>query len=128
MYLLDTHTLFWLDTEPQRLSIWALKIVKSPAVPIYASSVNAWELSIKYRLGKLPNAKTLLNSYHSSLARYGFIDLEFNSHHALAEGSLQSIHKDPFDRALVAQARVENLTLVTNDKVIQSFAEIKTTW
>ncbi|MCA9840234.1 MAG: type II toxin-antitoxin system VapC family toxin [Trueperaceae bacterium] len=128
MYLLDTHTLFWLDTDPKRLSATALSLIKDKQNIIYTSSINAWELSIKFRLGKLPSAKPLLTSYHSSLARYGFRELSFTSHHALAEQTLSSEHKDPFDRGLVAQALIENLGLISNDPLIQGFTEIKTIW
>ena len=128
MYLLDTHTLFWLDTDPNRLSQKALGVLKDKNHTVYVSSINAWELTIKHRLGKLPNAAPLLNSYHSSLARYGFAELGFSSHHGLAEAGLSSSHKDPFDRALVAQALIENLTLITNDPLVQGFSEVKTLW
>lgn len=128
MYLLDTHTFFWLDTDPTRLSSQGLSVLKDRNNTVYVSSINAWELTIKHRLGKLPNAAPLLKSYHSSLARYGFTELGFSSHHALAEAGLNSSHKDPFDRALVAQALIEGLTLITNDPLVQGSREVKTLW
>ena len=128
MYLLDTHTLFWLDTDPTRLSPRGLTVLKNKAYTIYVSSISAWELTIKHRLGKLPNAAPLLGSYHSSLARYSFTEISFSSYHALAEAGLSRNHKDPFDRALVAQALTEGLILITNDPLVQSFSEVKTLW
>lgn len=126
--LLDTHTLFWLDTDPSRLSSTAQGAVRDRQNEIYVSAITAWELSIKYRLGKLPSAAPLLDSYHASLARYGFRELPLSSSHALAERSLSSPHKDPFDRALVAQALLEELRLVSNDPEIAGFAEINVLW
>lgn len=126
--LLDTHTLFWLDTDPSRLSSTALGIVRDRRNQVYVSAVTAWELSIKHRLGKLPSAEPLLDNYHASLARYGFRELPLSSSHALAERSLSSPHKDPFDRALVAQALLEELRLVSNDPKVAGFAEINVLW
>ena len=95
---------------------------------MYVSAVTAWELAIKYRLGKLPSAAPLLKNYHASLARYGFRELPFGSSHALAEQRLSSAHKDPFDRALVAQALLEDLQLVSNDPEVAGFTEIDVLW
>lgn len=125
---MDTHTLFWLDTDPGRLSPYALEVVRNRRNQVYISAVTAWELSIKHRLGKLPNAAPLLASYHASLARYGFQELAFSSFHALAERSLSSPHRDPFDRALVAQALQEGLHLVSNDPQVAGFSEIVVLW
>lgn len=126
--LLDTHALFWLDTDPSRLSLTALSVVRDRRNQVYVSAVTAWELSIKHRLGKLPSAAPLLDSYHASLARYGFRELPLSSTHALAERGLSSPHKDPFDRALVAQALLEELRLVSNDPKVLGFAEIDVLW
>ena len=127
-FLLDTHTLFWFDTDPTRLSAAGLAVIKNRQNTVLVSSISAWELAIKHRLGKLPNAHPLLESYHASLSRYGFSELSFTSHHALAERTLSAPHKDPFDRALAAQALTENLTLITNDPEVQRFAEVTTLW
>ncbi len=127
MYLLDTHALFWFDTDPSRLPERSLATIRNGANIVFVSSISAWELVIKHRLGKLPSAAPLLESYHSSLARYGFAELSFRSHHALAEQTLSSAHKDPFDRALAAQALVEDLTLITNDPEMRGFG-ITTLW
>lgn len=126
--LLDTHTLFWLDTDPGRLSQNALGVVRDRQNQVYVSAITAWELAIKHRLGKLPSAAPLLENYHASLARYGFSELPFSSSHALAELGLSSPHKDPFDRALVAQALLEELQLVSNDPEIAGFVEIDVLW
>jgi PIN domain nuclease of toxin-antitoxin system len=126
--LLDTHTLFWFDTEPNRLSQRALSTVRDRQNQVYISAVTAWELAIKHRLGKLPSAAPLLANYHASLARYGFRELSLSSTHALAERQLSSSHKDPFDRALVAQALLDDLHLVSNDPKVAGFVEIHVLW
>lgn len=126
--LLDTHTLFWLDTDPGRLPQNALSVIRDRQNQVYVSAITAWELTIKHRLGKLPGAAPLLANYHASLARYGFKELPFSSTHALAEQRLSSSHKDPFDRALVVQALLEDLQLVSNDPEVAGFIEIDVLW
>jgi PIN domain nuclease of toxin-antitoxin system len=126
--LLDTHVLFWLDTDPDRLSARALELVRDSGNPVYVSAVTAWELTIKHRLGRLASAEALLADYHSSLARYGFTDLPFSSTHALAERGLTGSHGDPFDRALVSQALVEGLDLVSADPELARFREVDVLW
>ena len=126
--LLDTHTLLWLDTDLSRLSPRARSLLRDRKNQVYVSAITAWELSIKNRLGKLPSASSLLNSYHSSLARYGFLALPLTSDHALAERTLSADHKDPFDRALVAQAAHEKLSLLSNDPLLAQFSEVQAVW
>lgn len=126
--LLDTHVLFWFDTDPDRLSSIALDSVRDASNLVYISSIVAWELTIKNRLGKLPNADVLLANYHATLARYSFIDLPFSSNHALAERELTNPNDDPFDRALVAQASVEKLVLVSADPKLAKFREVDLLW
>jgi PIN domain nuclease of toxin-antitoxin system len=73
--LLDTHTLLWYSVSPERLPDEVLTLIRSRERAIYISAITAWELSIKFRLGKLPQAATLLEHYHLRLAQYGFKDL-----------------------------------------------------
>ena len=126
--LLDTHALLWFDTDPTQLSPKAVSLLRDRKNQIYVSAISAWELAIKNRLGKLPSASPLLNSYHSSLARYGFLALPLSSDHALAERTLSHDHKDPFDRALVAQAVSEKLGLLSSDVKLAQFREVQVVW
>lgn len=126
--LLDTHALLWFDADPARLSPRATRLLRDRNNQVYVSAITAWELAIKNRLGKLPLASPLLNSYHSSLARYGFVALPLSSDHALAERSLSHDYNDPFDRALVAQAAHEKLSLLSRDARLAQFSEVKVVW
>ena len=126
--LFDTHTLFWLDTDPGRLSARAANLIQDRKNQIYVSAITAWELAIKNRLGKLPRAAPLLDTYYASLARYGFTELPLSSAHAIAERRLSHDHKDPFDRALVAQAVEEDLALLSHDPELVKFSEIQVVW
>jgi PIN domain nuclease of toxin-antitoxin system len=102
--LLDTHVLLWLDTDPARLSskATATALICNRQNTVYVSAISVWELAIKHRIGKLPSAAPLLTDFHASMTHYGFIQLPFTALHGLTEYDLQTPHKDPFDRALIA--------------------------
>ncbi|WP_457638073.1 type II toxin-antitoxin system VapC family toxin [Oceanithermus sp.] len=118
-YLVDTHVLLFAFYEPHRLSLAARKAIESLDHTLYVSSASAWEIATKHRIGKLNypdlNVEELLLEYPTHLTRFGAIELAILSTHALFAGSMKSSHKDPFDRILAAQARLENLTVISAD-------------
>lgn len=126
--LLDTHTLLWFDLTPWALSDKVRLLLRDRRARIYVSAMTAFEIAIKYRIGKLPEAEPLIAHYHETLARYGFSELPFTNVHALATVELRNPHKDPFDRVLVAQALSEQLVLVSGDEALRGFTEIKVIW
>ena len=125
--LLDTHVLLWYTLSPEKLSRTASDIRRRDH-RIYVSAITAWEIGIKVRLGKLGEARSLHEHYHQRLAQYGFLELPFTSVHALAAGSLESDHKDPFDRALSAQAASEQLTIITRDGALAGLPGTRVLW
>lgn len=126
--LLDTHALLWFDTAPERIPETVLAQIRQRKRNVYVSAISAWELAIKHRLGKLPEAESLLSDYHQTIARYGFAELPFSSYHALLAGRLETHHKDPFDRALLAQATAEMSSLVSKDPALHGVAGVETLW
>lgn len=126
--LLDVHTLLWFDTGPKRLPHTVLSTLRQRERRVYVSSISAWELTIKYRIGKLPEAGPLLNTYYQTLTAYGFLELPFTTAHALKDRELSHNHKDPFDRALVAQALSEQLAIVSADPQLAAFSEVVVVW
>ncbi len=126
--LLDTHVLLWFDSAPERLPKHILARIRDRNQRIYVSAISTWELTIKYRLGKLPEAEALLESYYDSLQTYGFTELPFTGVHALKDRELGSAHKDPFDRALVAQALSEQFALISRDPHIAAFPGVAIIW
>jgi PIN domain nuclease of toxin-antitoxin system len=126
--LLDTHTLIWALSNTSQLSSAALRAIADPQNQVFASSVNAWELSIKYHLGKLPEAALVLPVYHASLAKARILELLISSEHGIHAGGLTWAHRDPFDRLLVAQAQLETMTLVTMDDEITHSALVPVLW
>ena len=116
--LLDTHSfLWWLNDDPT-LKEAARVSISSPSSTIWVSTASLWEISIKQSLGKL---QVDLSRLIPGILASGFIELPISAEHALAAGVLPKHHKDPFDRMLIAQAQVEELTLVTRDSVFGDY-------
>ena len=127
-YLLDTHALLWYDRDPDQLPESLRALLRTPSTTVFVSAINLWELGIKYRLGKLAEAQALVEQWSATIHRAGFLDIAFGSFHAGDAALLEWEHKDPFDRALAAQARVEGLTLVTRDPVFATLPGLTTLW
>ena len=111
--LLDTHALLWLCEGNRRLGVRALAAIREGA---YVSAIVTWEIAIKAEQGKLR-----VDGLESFLTAADFAELAFTSAHARDAGALPRHHGNPFDRALVAQARSEGLVLVTADPAMQAY-------
>ncbi len=116
--LLDTHALIWVVREPHRLSAHASQIIASPANNIWVSAATAWEIAIKFHLGKLIFDPGYLHDFDGRLLASAYMPLPVTSRHATAGAALTSSHTDPFDRVIAAQALLEGLTVVTVDRAI----------
>ncbi len=112
--LLDTHILLWWLADDARLSEKARALIADQANQITVSAATAWEVVIKKALGKL----SIDGDLEQEIGRQGFAMLPVTFAHATEISSLPAIHRDPFDRMLVAQARIENLRLLTVDQNI----------
>jgi PIN domain nuclease of toxin-antitoxin system len=124
-FLLDTHTLYYLDSDPETMIPTAmLAALKAPYERLYVSSLSAWEMSIKYHLGKWPEVQAILGDYHATLISYACNELPFQSNAALLAGELPAIHKDPFDRGLISQAITHNLSLISIDPLIHAYIPV----
>jgi PIN domain nuclease of toxin-antitoxin system len=119
--LLDTHTFMWAVLEPARLSRAAREAMEDLDNEVYASAVNAWELAIKCRLGKLPLPVDGPERFRSAIAESTFKPLPVTFEHAFAVQDLKRHHADPFDHILVAQALVERMTLVSIDRQLRRY-------
>lgn len=120
-YLLDTHVLLWWFFDDPKLSKRARDAIASPTSRVFVSSVSAWEISIKHQIGKLPNVGHLVKELPLYIRRERFEVLPIALEHGIAAGELDGKHKDPFDRMLIAQARLEELTLISNDKIFKKY-------
>src|SRR5258707_1548777 len=118
--LLDTHLLLWAAGEPQRLSKQARTLIDNPENEPLFSAASLWEVAIKRGLGR-EDFKVDARLLRRGLLDNGYGELPIVSDHVVATESLPPIHKDPFDRVLVAQATVEGITLLTIDSLVSQY-------
>lgn len=117
MLLLDTHVLLWALTDDPRLDPTAREAIVDGRTEVLVSAASTWEMAIKSRLGKLRIPDDLIQQLEAARFEHLPVTLE----HGLAVGGLPDHHRDPFDRLLVAQAQVEQLTLVTHDPQLHRY-------
>jgi len=118
--LLDTHVLLWAAATPERLSAVACALIEADENELFFSAASLWEIVIKRGLGR-DDFQVDARLLRRGLVDNGYSELPIASEHAVAIESLPSIHKDPFDRILVAQATVEGITLVTADALVAQY-------
>ena len=118
--LLDTHLLLWASEESDRLSSEARMAIVDPGNELIFSVISIWEIAIKHAKG-LPSFRAAPGLVRDALLQNGYSELDITGRHAVALANLPAIHKDPFDRLLIAQAIVEGITLLTADPVIASY-------
>lgn len=117
--LLDTHIFLWSISSPSKLSTIARKQID--AAEVFVSAASIWEISIKCSIGKLKaNPADVLAGVPSA----GFTLLTVTGEHAAKVVELPHLHKDPFDRMLIAQATTEPMILLTNDELLQSYGSL----
>lgn len=119
-FLLDTHLLLWAAGQPDQLSVEARAIIEDQHNELLFSAASIWEVTIKCGLGRTDfrvNPRLL----RRGLLDNGYIELPIHAAHAVAVQDLPPIHKDPFDRILLAQASVEGITLMTSDVLVAQY-------
>jgi PIN domain nuclease of toxin-antitoxin system len=115
--LLDTHVLLWCLSEPERLHPSAREQIESPDSNVWVSAVSGWEMELKRALGKLEAPDDL----EAQLRERRFTELPLRLRHVEALRGLPPLHRDPFDRMLVAQCVADDLTLVTHDAQVLAY-------
>ncbi len=118
--LLDTHLLLWAAAQPERLSVAARALLEDPENDLMFSSASIWEVAIKRGLGRA-DFQVDPRLLRRGLMDNGYEELAITSEHAAATDGLPPIHKDPFDRILVAQAMVEGISLLTSDPLVAQY-------
>ncbi len=121
-YLLDTHIWLWLTENPSRIPAGYLKTFSNFGTRLYFSSISCWEIVAKFQKDRLPLAGTPNQLFKYWIDDYKAQPLAFTWEHAAALQSVPMLHKDPFDRALVAQAQAEHLTLLTADESLADYS------
>jgi PIN domain nuclease of toxin-antitoxin system len=119
--LLDTHLLLWAAGEPERLSTTARRLMRDSGNTLLFSAASLWEIAIKRKLGR-NDFKADPRLLRRGLLDNGYDELPIGSDHAIAVDDLRPLHKDPFDRILIAQAMVEGILLLTADPLLGKYA------
>ncbi len=125
--LLDTHALLWWFSDDPALPASSRRLIGQSDSSVFVSAVSAWEVSTKFRLGKLPTGSDLLQDFGGYLARDRFQSLPLSSDHGIRAGFLPGPLKDPFDRMLIAQAEAEKLFIVSNERVFDHYG-VRRVW
>lgn len=125
--LFDTHAFMWLDSAAHKLPQYLIDHLNTSSESRILSTVVPWEMRIKASLGKLELRDDLKTIVQEQVKRNRFAVLPVKLEHVYALTDLDAHHKDPFDRLLIAQARVEGHTIITNDPMIQRY-DVPTLW
>ncbi len=118
--LLDTHLLIWAALYPHKLSLAAIALMANDDNQLLFSPISIVEVAIKYALNR-PDFHIDVATFRLLMLSVGYVELPLTGAHAVGMGRLPNLHKDPFDRILIAQALVEQISLVTADKVVASY-------
>jgi PIN domain nuclease of toxin-antitoxin system len=118
--LLDTHLLLWAAGQPESLPDAARSLMEDPENTLLFSAASLWEVAIKHGLGR-SDFRVDPRLLRRGLTDNGYGELAITSEHAVAVDGLPTIHKDPFDRILVAQATIEGIVLLTADPVVAQY-------
>jgi len=125
--LLDTHTFLWWITDSPQISATARELIRDGRNVLYWSAASSWEVSIKYSLGRLSLPDVPERFLPFELAKNRVECLPIIDDHAFQAGQLPHHHRDPFDRMLIAQAQVESLVLVSDDRQLTLY-DVKIQW
>jgi len=123
--LLDTHALLWWLAGDAALSPAARAVIAEETNAVFVSAASLWEITTKHRLGKLALSAALLSDLPGVIADQGFLGLPISLRHAQRAGDLPGPHRDPFDRMLVAQAILDDLVLVSNERPFDAYGVIR---
>jgi PIN domain nuclease of toxin-antitoxin system len=125
--LLDTQCWLWWFSQPERLSEEAIAQIADEANEVWFSVASVWEIGIKVAIGKLPLPEPIDDYISTRMIQLGARSLEITASHALQAASLPLIHKDPFDRMLIAQSQIEAMTLVSADSMFDRY-DVSVIW
>jgi len=118
--LLDTHVFLWLQTEPERIGDH-LTLVEDRTTTLFLSAASAWEIAIKYGIERLPLPEPPERYVPTRMRAIGAEALPIEHAHALAVAALPALHRDPFDRLLIAQAGAAGATILTADPAVAQY-------
>jgi PIN domain nuclease of toxin-antitoxin system len=126
--LLDTHALVWLASDPKRLSPAARKAISAQASALHVSAVSAWEISLLVRNGRLTLPMKPDAYVEHAIRHLALIELPVTRESAQASVALPPIHNDPFDRILIAECLLRQVSLISADRVIAKYPGLRVIW
>ena len=124
-YLIDTHIFIWWACNPEKLPDNIISIISNKKNTVYLSAASSWEVQIKINLGKITFTDEWENIVMREIEKNSFTVLPVQLSHTFALKKLPHLHRDPFDRILIAQALAEDLTVLTGDSLISSYPGVK---
>jgi PIN domain nuclease of toxin-antitoxin system len=119
--LLDSHVLVWWLAGDEAVSMAARTAIGDPANEVFVSAASSWQIATRHRLGQMPQAAFLAGDAAAIIAEQGFTELPISLRHAQIAGSLPPLNPDPFLRALVAQAIVSDLVIVSDQAAFDTY-------
>lgn len=125
--LLDTHAFAWFFLGDTRLPAKVRSLVTAYEADIFVSAISAYEMALKHRLGLWSEAGSLVDRFESLAQKAHFMTLDVTASHAIRAGQLSTVHRDPFDRIIAAQAEAEDLRVVSRDKELRALGA-RTVW
>ncbi|BAY66376.1 PilT domain-containing protein [Calothrix brevissima NIES-22] len=126
--LLDTQCWLWWFAQPERLSEEAITQIADETNELWLSVASIWEIGIKFAIAKLPLPEPPDSYISNRMGQLGVRSLEITATHALRAASLPLHHRDPFDRMLIAQAQLEDITLVSADAIFRQYNDVAILW
>jgi PIN domain nuclease of toxin-antitoxin system len=126
--LVDTQCWLWWFAQPERLSAEAIAHLADETNEVWFSVASVWEMGIKVAIGKLPLPEPIDSYIASRMVQLGARSLEITAIHALQAAGLPLLHRDPFDRMLIAQAQLEEMTLVSADAMFSQYSDVSILW
>lgn len=119
--LLDTHAFLWWLAGDDRLSLKAKTAIGDGLNEVFVSAASVWEITTKYRLGKLAGVAAIVADLEAVIARQGFVEVAISVRHGQLAGALPGPHRDPFDRMLMAQTILDMFVLVSNESAFDAY-------
>jgi PIN domain nuclease of toxin-antitoxin system len=128
MLLLDTHSLIWLATDLSQLPEKAKSAIRFHAAGLHVSAITSLEISLLIKCGKLKWGDDPFSFYKRAVSHHGLMEIPVNSTIAWNSAQLPPIHRDPFDRILIATAQEHGMTILTKDRVIPMYPKVTAVW
>lgn len=128
MFLLDTHTFIWLATDRNQLPSRLVELISDESAGLFISAITAAEVGLLFRAGKINTYGACNDFLFKNLKWFGIHEIPVDAQIAFSSTQLPPIHRDPFDRIIVATAQKHDMTILTKDRIIPTYPKVKAVW